>query len=168
MGLFPPGKGGGDDIEYGYKGKGVTNHLLVDGAGMPLSIVTTSAAKSEQAEVINLLAQVRVFGKRHGRPRCCVDELQGDKGYDSQDLKNHLRNKGVKPLIAKRIWPNRKQPAGRKMPKSKDRFKIERCFAWMQRKFRRLCIRWERRRQYWNGFMLLGIAWMWLIRLLYG
>lgn len=168
MGLFPPGKGGGDDIEYGYKGKGVTTHLLVDGNGMPLSVITTSAAKSERAEVINLIVQVRVFGKRHGRPKCCVDELEADKGYDADELRNKLRSKGIKPIIGKRVWLNRKHTPGRKSPKGKNRFKVERCFAWMQRKFRRLCIRWERRRQYWDGFILLGIAWMWLTKLLYG
>lgn len=168
MGLFPPGKGGGDDIEHGYKGKGVTNHLLVDGSGMPLSIITTSAAKSEREQVIHLIAQVRVFGKRRGRAKSCVRELQGDRGYDSKRLRNKLKRKGIRPLIAKRCWPTRKQPCGRKPAKIKDRFKVERCFAWMQKKFRRLCIRWEKRRQYWNGFILLGIAWMWLTRLLYG
>ena len=30
MALFPPGKGGGELVEYGYKGKGVTIHSLVD------------------------------------------------------------------------------------------------------------------------------------------
>ena len=168
MGLFPPGKGGGDDIKYGYKGKGVTNHLLVDGNGMPLSVITTSAAKSERAEVIHLLVETRVFGKRHGRPRCCVDELEADKGYDADELRKVLRSKGIKPIIGKRIWQNRKHARGRKAPKAKNRFKVERCFAWIQRKFRRLCIRWERRRQYWNGFMLLAITWMWLTKLLYG
>jgi IS5 family transposase len=77
-----------------------------------------------------------------------VDELQGDKGYDSAELRNKLRSKGIKPLISRKFWPNRKQPAGRKPAKTKDRFKVERCFSWMQKKFRRLCIRWERRRQY--------------------
>ncbi len=153
---------------YGYKGKGVTNHLLVEGNGMPLAVVTTSAGSSERAEVINLIAQVRIFGTRRCKPRSCPNELQGDKGYDSDELRDRLRSKGIKPMIPRRIWPHRKQRAGRKPPQAKDRFKVERCFAWMQRKFRRLCIRWERRKQYWNGFMLLGMAWMWLTRLLYG
>ena len=158
--LFPPGKGGGEDVDYGFKGKGVTNHLLVDGHGMPLSVITTSASSSERAEVINLLAQVRVFGCRK-RPRCCPRELEADKGYDAQDLRNKLRKKGIRPIIPRRIWPNRKQARGRKPPKCKNRWKVERCFAWLQRKFRRLCIRWERRSRYWNGFMQLAIAWIW-------
>ena len=171
MGLFPPGKGGGDDVDYGYKGKGVTNHLLVEGKGMPLSAITTSAKGSERAQVINLLAEVKVFGPTRFRPRSCPKELQADKGYDSQELRNTLRAKGIKPCISRRAWKNRKQRPGRKPPEQKDRFKVERCFAWIQRKFRRLCIRWERRRRYWNGFLQLAIAWMWagkIENLLYG
>jgi hypothetical protein len=30
MALFPPGKGGGSGVEYGFKGKGVLIHTLVD------------------------------------------------------------------------------------------------------------------------------------------
>ncbi|MBS4168366.1 hypothetical protein [Parachlamydia sp. AcF125] len=32
-GLFSAGKGGGELVDYGYKGKGVTTHLLVDNEG---------------------------------------------------------------------------------------------------------------------------------------
>jgi len=37
MPLFPPGKGGDESVDYGYKSKEVTTHLLVDGNAMPLS-----------------------------------------------------------------------------------------------------------------------------------
>lgn len=125
---------------------------------MPLAVITTSAAKGERAEVIHLIAETRVFGKRHGRPRCCVDELEADKGYDANKLRKTLRSKGIKLVIGKRIWQNRKHTPGRKPPRAKNRFKVEHCCAWIQRKFRRLCVRWERRRQYWNGFMLLAVG----------
>lgn len=165
MGLFPPGKGGGDDVEYGFKGKGITQHLLIDGSGMPLAIITTSAAESERAQIINLQAQVKIFGGNRRRPRSCPDELQTDKGYDAKELRGNLRRKGVKPLVPRREWEKRKQPRGPKPEGPKDRWKVERCFAWMQKKFRRLCIKWERCRVYWNGFITLAISWMWLTKL---
>ena len=34
-GQYPPGKGGGEDARYGYKGKGILIHTLTDGNGMP-------------------------------------------------------------------------------------------------------------------------------------
>jgi hypothetical protein len=37
MALFPPGKGGGQGVDYGYKGKGVLIHLIVDKNGAPLN-----------------------------------------------------------------------------------------------------------------------------------
>jgi len=168
MVLFPPGKGGGDDVGYGRKGKGVTQHLLVDGEGMPMpmSIITTSAGGDERAQVINLLAEVQVFGPYRIKPKSCPKQLQGDKGYDSQKLRVSLRSKGIQPLIPRRVWPGNKQKPGRKPPPLKDRFKVERCFAWIQRKFRRLCIRWERRRRFWDGFIELGTVLIWMERLL--
>ncbi len=165
MVLFPPGKGGGDDVDHGYKGKGSTIHLLVDGEGMPLAESTTAANGSERDQVIKLINSVKI-NCGEGRPKSCPKVLQGDKGYDSQELRNEIRKKGVKPIIPRRIWKDRKQKPGRKPPKLVDRFKVERSFSWLQRKFRRLCIKWERRRAYWNGFLKLGVAWMWLERLL--
>ena len=47
-GFFAGGKGGGEEVEYGYKGKGVTNHLLVDGNGSPIGIIATSAKENEK------------------------------------------------------------------------------------------------------------------------
>jgi len=48
MALFPTIKGGGQSVDYGYKGKGVTIHLLVDGNGMPLSATVTPSSGSER------------------------------------------------------------------------------------------------------------------------
>ena len=42
-GLFPPGKGGGDGVAYGGKGKGILIHTLTEGSGMPLSNRITPA-----------------------------------------------------------------------------------------------------------------------------
>ncbi len=54
-GFFSAGKGGGKDVEYGYKGKGVTSHVLADGLGNPLKITATSAAGDERQQVKPLL-----------------------------------------------------------------------------------------------------------------
>ncbi|NDJ25270.1 transposase [Nostoc sp. B(2019)] len=67
-GLFPPGKGGGEDIKYGHKGKGILIHTLTDGNGMPLANRTTPANGSERDEVIPLLDSVKVKTNRPGRP----------------------------------------------------------------------------------------------------
>ncbi len=143
--LFPPGKGGGESVEHGHKGKGVTIHSLVDGNGNPLAVATTGAKGSERGQVAVLLDSVKVRTGRRGRPRKRLVSLQADKGYDSKKLRAYLRRRGIRPLIPRRIWPNRKQPRGRKPANGADRWKVERTFAWYQRKFRRLSVRWERR-----------------------
>jgi transposase len=62
-GFFSAGKGGGEEIEYGYKGKGTTTHLLVDGQGSPLCTTSTSAAGDERKEVRPLLKKNRRVAK---------------------------------------------------------------------------------------------------------
>jgi transposase len=168
MALFPPGKGGGEDVGYGFKGKGITMHALTDGNGMPLSIISTSAQKSEQSQVMPLLEKARVSGPKRKRPRNCPDVIQMDKGYDSRPLRQELRNKGVRSIIPRRVYANCKQRAGRKPSSLIDRWKVERAFSWLQRKFRRLCVRWERRTKYWNGFVELAISFMWLTKMICG
>ena len=64
MALFPPGKGGGEGVDYGYKGKGVTIHALSDGQGMPIAVVSTSAKASEPEQVEPLLDAVFLLNGR--------------------------------------------------------------------------------------------------------
>ena len=167
MALFPPGKGGGEAVDYGYKGKGITNHLLIEGNGLPLALVATSAASSERDQVSVLLGRVRVY-KGYGRPKKCPHEIHADRGYDSKALRIFLRNKGLRPVISKRVWKNRKQSRGRKIPPSTFRWKVERCFSWLQRRFRRLTVRWERRLRYWEGFLQLSVVMLWVDKMISG
>jgi len=162
MDPFPPGKGGGDDVEYGHKGKGVTIHSLVEGEGRPLAVGSTAANADERHQVGPLLDAVQVKTGSRGRPKKRPRKLQGDKGYDSKAVRQQVKKRGIQPQISRRVWPDRKQPRGRKPQAGKDRWKVERTFSWYQRKFRRLVVRWERRRQYWQGFLLLAAAFIWV------
>ena len=164
MGLFPPGKGGGDLVDYGFKGKGVTLHSYVEGEGYPMAITCTPANGDEREQVDSLMKLVRVFGKRR-KPKSGTDKIQMDKGYDSQKLRNELHRKSIQPIIPRRNRDSCKQRRGRKPPKLIDRWKVERAFAWLQKKFRRICVKWERRAVYWNGFVQLAISWLWITKL---
>ena len=73
--LFPPGKGGGDGVAYGGKGKGILIHTLTEGNGMPLANLTTPANGNEREQVIPLLDRVRVKTNKPGRPRKRVKVL---------------------------------------------------------------------------------------------
>jgi len=162
---FAAGKGGGEGVQYGFKGKGVNLHTVVDGNGLPLAVISTGAAESERAQVAPLLDSIPILTGKPGRPKPLPAALPADKGYDSRELRARLRTRGVKPLIPRRSWPNRKPFRGRPPAQPIDRWKVERTFAWCQRKYRRLVVRWERREKYWNGFISLAICMFWIDRL---
>ena len=165
MALFPPGKGGGEDVAYGYKGKGILFHTLTDGNGMPLSCSTTPANGSEREQVMPLLDSIVVKSNRPGRPRKRVKVLAADKGYDSKDLRAALRKRGIRPQLPKRTWKTRKN-RGRPIKISVPRFQQERCFAWFQRKYRRLVVRWERISACFNAFISLATIHLLISRIL--
>ena len=79
-GSFSPGKGGGDGVAYGGKGKGILIHTLTEGSGMPLSYRTTPANSSKRDQVIPLLDSVKVKTNKRGRPRKPLKVLVADKG----------------------------------------------------------------------------------------
>jgi len=68
MALFHPGKGGGEGIAYGRKGKGSLIHSLTDAAGMRLSTGATSANGDERAQVLLLLDTLYIRTDKWGRP----------------------------------------------------------------------------------------------------
>jgi transposase len=167
MAPFPPGKGGGEGVAHGRKGKGILIHSLTDAAGMPLSARTTPANGDERAQVIPLLDGLRVRTGQRGRPRKRLKVLAADKGYDAKDLRRRLRKRGIRPQIPKRVWKNRKR-RGRPMKKDIPRFQAERAFAWFQRKYRRLVVRWERLAACFNAFLAMAMVHMWAHKLIVG
>src|SRR5262245_5203561 len=83
MALFPPGKGGGEGVARGGKGKGILIHSLTEGGGMPLANRTTPANGDERAQVVPLLDAVKVRTGKRGRPRKRLKVLATDKGLVS-------------------------------------------------------------------------------------
>ena len=102
MAFFSGGKGGGELIDYGYKGKGVTTHLLVDGDGNPLSFEVTSAKGDERQQVeklvdLNIDKLQRLYDLHQ-----IIPILEADKGYDCEELRDKLLRRKIYPLIARR------------------------------------------------------------------
>ena len=167
MARFPPGKGGGEGVAYGRKGKGILIHSLTDGAGMPLSTRTTPANGDERAPVMPLLDTLHVRPGQRGRARNRLTGLAMDKGYDAKDLRRCLRRRGIRPQIPKRGW-KRRQPRGRPIKKDVPRDQAERTFAWFQRTYRRLVVRWERLAACFNAFLAIAMIHIWVHRLIVG
>src|ERR671939_2198676 len=165
--LFPPGKGGGEGVARGGKGKGVLIHSLTEANGMPLANRTTPANGDERAQVVPLLDAVKVRTGKRGRPRKRLQVIATDKGYDAQALRQQLRNRGMRAQIPKRVWKS-KPPRGRPIKKDVPRFQAERTFAWFQKKYRRLVVRWERLAVCFNAFLAIAMIHIWIQRLIVG
>src|ERR1700745_985052 len=113
MALFPPGKGGGEGVARGGKGKGILIHSLTEGGGMPLANRTTPANGDERAQVLPLLDAVKIRTGKQGRPRKRLKGIATDKGYDAKALRQQLRQGGVRAQIPKGVWKtkeNRGEP----------------------------------------------------------
>jgi len=132
---------------------------------MPLANRTTPANGSEPEQVIPLLERIEVRTHKPGRPRKRVKVLAADKGYDSKAIRAALRKRGIRPQLPKRVRKTKKN-RGRPIKISVPRFQQERCFAWFQRKYRRLVVRWERISACFNAFLTLATIHIWINRIL--
>lgn len=136
----------------------------MDGNGALLAATTTAANGNERLEVEKLLDKIPPIQQKNLNGRMRI--LEADKGYDSERLRQLLLSRGIFPFI-----PYRKIK-GRDIPKTQDvmamfhleknRWKVERSFSWLKRRCRRLLLRWERNPEIWNGFVTLGLIYMWI------
>ena len=146
MVLFPPGPGGGQDVEHGYKGKGSLLHLVVDKEGRPLFLL----------DRLNIIR-----GKNIKNMTIC----EADKGYDAAHLRQSMLYKGYLPLIGCRKNNKNRVSTSEIATCFKitgKRWVVERSFSWLKRKCRRLLIRWERKSEVWDAFAKLGLIYMWM------
>ena len=131
---------------------------------MPLNARVSPANGNERDEALLALDEIRVHDGCRGRPRKRLARISGDKGYDSKEMRKSLRARGMQPEIPKRKLRGRKL-SGRPLKRIVKRYVVERDFAWMQRKFRRVVVRWERLSTVFYGFIMLAIACMWVQRM---
>ena len=164
---FPPGKGGGEGVAHGGKGKGILLHSLTEGCGMPLANRTTPANGDERAQVLPLLDAVKVRTGKRGRPRKRLKVLATDKGDDAKALRQKLRQRGIRAQIPKRVWQT-KPTRGRPIKQTVPRLQAERTCAWFQKKYRRLVVRWERIAACFEALLALATVHIWIHRLIVG
>lgn len=162
MALFPPGPGGGKEVDHGYKGKGSLLHLVTDKEGKPLWITTTSAKGNERTQALVLLDQLQMIQCKNSKQ---MTICEADKGYDSDELRMQMLERSYLPIIGYR--KNRKERVETEeiytyFRATRKRWVVERSFAWLKRKCRRLLMRWERLPEVWDAFAQLGLIFMWL------
>jgi transposase len=122
---------------------------IADRHGLPLGIWVGSATPHEVTLVETTLDNLLVEE--------APEKLIGDKAYDSDKLDERLAQERGIELIAPHK-SNRKKPKtqdGRKLRRYKNRWRIERLFAWLQ-SFRRLVTRYEYHLDNFFGFARLA------------
>jgi hypothetical protein len=93
------GKKRGADVGNPRRGKGSKWMVVVDGQGIPLGIHVTSASLAEVSLVDPTLKTIRVPRRGRGRPRQNPVRLIGDRGYDSDPLRERLGRRGILAIV---------------------------------------------------------------------
>jgi hypothetical protein len=134
---------------------------------MPLATRTTPAHGDERAHVLPLLATLHLRTGQRGRARNRLKVLAAEKGSEAKDLRRRLRTRGIRPQMPTRVWDNR-MPRGRALNQDVPRDQAERTVAWLQRKYRRLVVRWERLAACFNAFLAMAMVHLWVHTLIVG
>lgn len=127
---------------------GSKHHILTDGNGIPIVAHTTAANKHDVTELLALVNDVPAINGKAGAPRYRFDELYADRAYDSEPHRQALREVGTEPYIAKR---NTEHGSGLGV----HRWVVERTLSWLHQ-FRRLRIRYERRDDIHQAFLMIA------------
>jgi transposase len=123
---------------------GSERHLICDGRGIPLAI------QNDSQQALALVDAIPALQGESGRPRHRPDCVLGDRGYDTEAIRQGLRDRRSIPFLAKR---NTKHGSGL----GRWRWVVERTFAWLNQ-FRRLRVRYEKRANLHEAFLSLACA----------
>ncbi|MER7540140.1 IS5 family transposase [Streptomyces sp. NPDC097704] len=126
---------------------GSKHHLICDGRGTPLKVITTAANINDVTQTLALVDGIPPVAGCPSRPRR-PQALLGDKGYDSDPNRRELRKRRILPVISRKGAPNI-QDLG------KLRYVVEQTFALLHQ-FKRLAVRWERRTELHDAFVSLA------------
>ncbi|WP_443034751.1 IS5 family transposase [Streptomyces sp. BE308] len=148
----PREKGGGDTgpSPVDRRKTGSKHHLICDGRGTPLKVITTAANVNDITQTLALVEGIPPVAGRPGRPRRRPEALLGDKGYDSNPNRGELRRRRILPVISRKRSPNIKGIG-------KLRYVVEQTFALLHA-FKRLAVRWERRTELHDAFVSLACS----------
>ncbi|MFG3199897.1 IS5 family transposase [Streptomyces sp. NPDC048208] len=130
--------------------RGSKHHLICDGRGTPLKVITTAANVNDVTQTVALVDGILPVAGRPGRPHRRPEAVLGDKGYDSNPNREELRKRRILPVISRKGAPNI-QGMG------KPRYVVEQTFALLHH-FRRLAVRRERRTELHDAFVSLACS----------
>ena len=76
---------------------GTKHHVLVDGEGLPLSLLITKANRNDITQLLPLVEAIPSLQGHRGRPKRRPEKILGDRGYDSQPHRRQLKKRGSSP-----------------------------------------------------------------------
>ncbi|MBJ9658114.1 IS5-like element ISRme6 family transposase [Burkholderia cenocepacia] len=129
---------------------GSKHHILVDANGVPISAILTGANRNDVTQLLPLVDAIPPIRGARGRPLQRPKVIYADRGYDSDPHRQRLRERGIKPVIARRRTEH-----GSGL--GKFRWVVERTHSWLHN-FRRLRIRFDRRADIHEAFLKFGCA----------
>ena len=118
--------------------------------GIPLSATVTAANVNEVTQVFAVLDDMPPVGGKPGPKRQKPERLQGDRGYDSEPVRQELRRRGITPILAAR---NTEHGSGLGV----FRWFVERTISWLH-SFGRLRRRLDRLTELQEAFLHLACA----------
>lgn len=123
---------------------------MVDRKGTPLGVQLSPANRHDSLMLAPTLDAVPGVRHGRGRPRKRPDKLHADKAYDNHRCRTECRARAIASRIARRRLDSSERLGC-------HRWVVERTLAWLNR-FRRLTIRYARRADIHEAFVLLGCA----------
>ena len=151
----------------GGTGQGVLLHGLTAGAGRPVAHRPTPATGDARAQVMPVRDAVKRRTGPRGRPRQRRNVIATDNGDAAKALRPKLRQRGIRAQLPKRVWKTKKT-RGRPINRVVPRCPAERPFAWLQKQYRRLVVRWERVAACFDAFLAMATIHRWIQRLIVG
>lgn len=113
-----------------------------------MAVRVTEANRHDVTQLLPLVDAIAPMKGKRGRPLQRPAVLQADAGYDSDPHREALRDRSIQPLIRRR---NTEHGSGL----GKTRWVVERTLSWLHQ-FRRLRVRYEKRSDIHEAFLILG------------
>ena len=133
---------------------GTKREILTDGAGVPLAVAVDGAHRHDSKLVEATLVSVQAVGPA---PREVEQNLCLDKGFDYPWVRELVEQYGYTAHIRSRGEERRDKA---RIPGYRARrWVVERTSSWMSR-FRRLLVRWEKKKVYFLGMLHLACAYI--------
>ena len=136
---------------------GSKRHLICDGRGVPLAIQLTGANRNDSQQALALVEAIPPLQGKQGRPRHRPDCVVGDRGYDAEAISGKVCVPATSFLGSQSATLSTEAGWGDGDGCGTD-------FAWLNQ-FRRLRIRYEKRADIHEAFLVLGcvlICWNFL------